>query len=407
MISKHILDAARAGLIVWVAAVGWGLAAAEPDADLVRQAEEYLAEKSPAAAGEKLQALREQGEAATNAVREAAGWGWVVPADFQDFAGLVRELVPGEPAPTDPQLNALWDRLPGTAQGPLLELKESRRAPTEADQWALADGLNQLLAADGAELDPGLQNRLKSAPRRPPAASDLVWSRAVDFWAAQADTLARQLLVVCGMPGFAGAKRHVAKLAELNDPRAGRQLFAYLTSPEGGVRASAREALAEKIRRRPDEMAVRFADEIGRLSLMPAGKLEFEPTVNLFRAALAFGPNEAGRLLEPALKANRPELRRAALTALAGRPELLGQVGVRLALETYLTNEWQNEAAVLEVLNLIRRAKEKETLKLAAAGLKHHNRRIALAATETLADLTGQKFGPNPAAWEAWLAGRK
>lgn len=196
---------------------------------------------------------------------------------------------------------------------------------------------------------------------------------------------------------------HIAALEKIPSPEAERVLFGYLLSPEPGYSARAYRALLSHLPSQSEEIARRVEEEIERLGSQATPPLHVVNNL-LFLAASLPDMDLAARLLGEVLRTPQTEFRLAALGALSSRCDLVEKEGLQERLAELLTPQ-SDVACALATLDLLRTARRKETLNLAAMGLDHEEREVRVRAAWAMSAISGvqdRSLGRNPIRWKEW-----
>ena len=177
-------------------------------------------------------------------------------------------------------------------------------------------------------------------------------------------------------------------LGDSKDPRAGPALVELLASPEKMIRRDAARAIGD----------TGYKGAIPALETL-ARDVKEDEEVRLFCAAAAakLGSADALKILSGLMKSEHPEIRSRAVFALGKNGGAAQAPEIELALAD--TDASVREDAV-EALRLLKQEQAWPGLIKATADSEY---KIRNAAMDALKEMTGQRFGNDPKAWQEWF----
>jgi HEAT repeat protein len=177
-------------------------------------------------------------------------------------------------------------------------------------------------------------------------------------------------------------------LGDSKDPRAGPALAELLASPEKMIRRDAARAIGD----------TGYKGGIPALEAL-ARDVKEEEEVRLFAASAAakLGSADALKILSELMKSEHPEIRSRAVFAMGkcGGAAQAAEIEVALADKDSSVRE-----DAVEALRLLKQEQAWPGLIKATADSDY---KIRNAAMDALKELTGQKFGNEPKAWQDWF----
>ncbi len=182
-------------------------------------------------------------------------------------------------------------------------------------------------------------------------------------------------------------QRAVVALGEIGDRRATEPLVTLLGDEDKAVRSAAVQALGNIGDRRATEpLITALSDD--------------DPEVrrNAARSLAQIGGREVVEPLLAALSDNNAMVR-------LGAAQALGEVGGSRAGEPLITllNNDASENVRAVAAQALGELRERRAIEPLVAALSDDYNALRLTAAEALANITGQDFGQDPAAWQEWL----
>ncbi|MBN2713405.1 MAG: hypothetical protein JXR97_13375 [Planctomycetes bacterium] len=212
----------------------------------------------------------------------------------------------------------------------------------------------------------------------------------------------RKKIIALSCKTVAMKEAHVDALANCEERDAVDRLIKYLTDGEGAVSSRVRQALCHFIKNRDEKDVALIAERLRDLSGEDDDVMTAKVSKNVVLCSLALKPALRNDAVCKYLASDSIHLRRETIRAITRDTTLAADDAVAEALYDAVGQE----DCCNTLVGLFKAAEKMQqdiSLTLCRAGLEKDDRKVNLAAADTLAIVTKQKYGRNIAAWKQWL----
>jgi hypothetical protein len=228
-------------------------------------------------------------------------------------------------------------------------------------------------------------------------------SLALDALAEFNDDRAGEVISACD---YVDERSRVQALASMDTPKADLGLVELCLSDQRRVSELAKRYLRPDDSRHSLRLSMMLRQEWPALEAMRSIKQHVAD--NYFEVVSMLEPGDAAPLVRSGLKAKHFRLWQAAVKAIARRPVLLDEYAVQSGLRDRFAKHVDNAHVEVVLKTLRRHCRQRGIqvnrfgLELAAGLLESDEARVRKAAAATMAHLSGERLGNNPAAWRQW-----